>query len=205
MEACKLMSGFLTRLSMREIEILDSIAEHTHCSFLDFLLPKITMLGNEGIFFILCAFVMLFFKKTRKTGIMMGVALLLGLIICNITIKPLVARTRPYDLIGVAPYLIKSESDYSFPSGHTTASFESAVVLLYMYHDRRRLIIGISAFVLAFIIAFSRLYLYVHYPTDVLFGMIIGIICGLLAVIIVEKATPYIKKKLKAKDEKQTI
>ena len=60
---------------------------------------------------------MLFFKKTRKTGIMMGVALLLGLIICNITIKPLVARTRPYDLIGVAPYLIKSESDYSFPSG----------------------------------------------------------------------------------------
>ena len=117
MEACKLMSGFLTRLSMREIEILDSIAEHTHCSFLDFLLPKITMLGNEGIFFILCAFVMLFFKKTRKTGIMMGVALLLGLIICNITIKPLVARTRPYDLIGVAPYLIKPESDYSFPQG----------------------------------------------------------------------------------------
>ena len=78
------------------------------------------------------------------------------------------------------------------------------VVLLYMYHDRRRLIIGISAFVLAFIIAFSRLYLYVL-PDRCAFGMIIGIICGLLAVIIVEKATPYIKKKLKAKDEKQTI
>lgn len=196
------MSDFLTRLSMSEIDILDSIAEHTHCGFLDFLLPKTTLLGNAGIFFIICAFVMLFFKKTRKTGIMMGVALILGLIICNITIKPLVARTRPYDLIGAAPYLIKPESDFSFPSGHTTASFECAVVLLYMYHDKRRLIIGISAFVLAFVIAFSRLYLYVHYPTDVLFGMIIGTLCGILAVTIVEKATPYIKKKLKAKEAK---
>ena len=92
---------------------------------------------------------------------------------CNVTLKPLVARIRPYDLQETLGnhinLLISAQHDYSFPSGHTIASFEACVVLL--IHDKR---MGIPATILACLIAFSRLYLYVHYPTDVIFSIIVG-------------------------------
>lgn len=157
-----------------DLPILDWIAEYLHCGFLDRLMPVITALGNGGILWIALAVVLLCIPKYRRVGLTMAVALLMGLLICNLTLKPLVARMRPYDYqlshFGRTIHLlIRAPGDYSFPSGHTIASFEAAVVL--MLHNKKW---GIPALVVAVLIAFSRLYLYVHYPTDVLFSVILG-------------------------------
>ncbi len=158
-------------MNVFELKFLDFIAENLRCGFLDFVMPKITLLGNAGIFWIILAVLLLIPKKTRRAGLAMGIALILGLIVCNITLKPLVARIRPYDVKGILPYLIEVQHDFSFPSGHTTASFEGATAI-FLYNKKW----GIAALVLAALIAFSRMYLYVHYPTDILVGVILGVL-----------------------------
>ena len=163
-----------------DLPILDWIQAHMQCTFLDKAMPIVTLFGDGGVFWILVAVALLFFAKYRKTGFSMGMALVLGLVVCNITLKPLVARIRPYDFqlqeFGrEISLLISAQHDFSFPSGHTIASFEACTVLL--LHDKR---MGIPATVLAILIAFSRLYLYVHYPTDVLVSLVLGIAFGLL-------------------------
>ena len=163
-----------------DLPILDWIQETMQCAFLDKTMPIVTLFGDGGVFWIGIAVLLLFFAKYRKTGFSMGMALVLGLVVCNITLKPLVARIRPYDFqlqeFGrEITLLISAQHDFSFPSGHTIASFEACTVLL--LHDKR---MGIPATVLAILIAFSRLYLYVHYPTDVLVSLGLGIAFGLL-------------------------
>lgn len=163
-----------------DLPILDWIQETMQCTFLDKTMPVVTLFGDGGVFWIGVAVLLLFFAKYRKTGFSMGMALVLGLVVCNITLKPLVARIRPYDFqlqeFGrEISLLISAQHDFSFPSGHTIASFEACTVLL--LHDKR---MGIPATVLAILIAFSRLYLYVHYPTDVLVSLVLGIAFGLL-------------------------
>ena len=163
-----------------DLPILDWIQETMQCAFLDKTMPIVTLFGDGGVFWIGIAVLLLFFAKYRKIGFSMGMALVLGLVVCNITLKPLVARIRPYDFqlqeFGrEISLLISAQHDFSFPSGHTIASFEACTVLL--LHDKR---MGIPATVLAILIAFSRLYLYVHYPTDVLVSLVLGIAFGLL-------------------------
>ena len=177
-------------LTQTELGILDWIRATFQCAFLDWFFPLITKLGDAGIFWIALALFLLIFKKTRKTGLMMGAALLLGLLVGNLTLKPWSARVRPYDINTGVTLLVERLSDYSFPSGHTLASFEGATVL--MIRDRR---MGIPALVLAVLIALSRLYLYVHYPTDVLAGLILGILFGFLGVRIVDAAASEIQKR----------
>ena len=177
--------------------VLDWIQEHLRCGFLDFIMVPITHLGKSGIFFIICAVVMLFFPKWRKTGWSIGVALLLGLIVCNIIVKPLVARVRPYNsdlLTKPIELLTAPETDFSFPSGHTIAAFEFATAFAI-----RKKNWAVPVYVLAFLIAFSRLYLYMHYPTDVLVSIVFGAIFGLLGVIIVDKVYKLIEDR-KAKN-----
>ena len=171
----------MNALNNFEIGILDFIADKLGCAFLDFIMPIITLFGDGGIFWIACAVIMLFFKSTRKTALTMGLALIMGLLVCNVTLKPLVARIRPYDVNTGVKLLIDGLSDYSFPSGHTVASFEAAVTL--MICERRRF--GYPALVLAILIAFSRLYLYVHYPTDVLTSIILGTLFAFLSYYII--------------------
>ena len=170
-----------------DLPILDWIANHLYCDFLDWLMPIITLFGDAGIFWIACAVVLIIFPKTRKIGLSMGVALLLGLVLCNMTLKPLVARIRPYDyqLEHFKKYivlLVETPHDYSFPSGHTIASFEAAVVLLVKNKK-----LGIPAMILAVLIAFSRMYLYVHYPTDVLVSVVLGTLLAYLGMFLVDK------------------
>lgn len=178
-----------------DLPILDWIAAHLHCALLDQLMPLITALGNGGIFWILLSVVFMFIPRYRKAGFSMAVALLMGLLICNLTLKPLVARIRPYDYqlqnFGKSiPLLIATPHDYSFPSGHTIASFEAAVALL--IRDRK---LGIVAMVLAVLIAFSRLYLYVHYPTDVLASVALGTLLAFIGTIIVNTIYNFIQKR----------
>lgn len=154
-----------------DLPILDWIAENLHCSFLDTTMPLITVLGNGGIFWIAVSVVLLLIPKTRKAGLAMGIALLMGLVVCNLTLKPLCARIRPYDFYGESmKLLVATPHDFSFPSGHTIASFEAATALT-VFHKK----LGIPALILAGLIAFSRLYLYVHYPTDVIVSIGLGI------------------------------
>jgi len=158
-----------------DLPILEWIRANLWCKALDVAMPIVTMFGDGGIFWIACAVLLLLIPKTRKTGLGMIFALIMGLIVCNMTLKPLVARIRPYDLqaqLGVTVNLLNGTMhDFSFPSGHTIASFEAATVLL---KNSRKM--GIPAMILAVLIAFSRLYLYVHYPTDVIASIILGML-----------------------------
>lgn len=163
-----------------DLPILDWIQANFQCGFLDVFMPFITLFGEAGIFWIACAVLLLITKKYRKIGLGMGFALIFGVIVCNMTIKPLVMRPRPYDFqaeqFGVTiKLLVDGLHDYSFPSGHTIASFEAATVL--MLNNKK---LGIPALILACLIALSRLYLYVHYPTDVLVALVLGVAFGFL-------------------------
>jgi len=189
-----LLNAFTDRIYEFDFAILDWIAEHIHNGFLDVVMPAITFLGDGGWFWIACAVVMLFFKKTRKTGIMLGLALLCGLFVCNLGLKPLVARIRPYHMRPWIELIIDEPSEFSFPSGHTIASFEAAIVL--MRRDRKHF--GWAALALAVLIAFSRLYLYVHYPTDVIASVILGTLIACFAVWIVD----FIHEKILARKQK---
>ena len=181
-----------------DLPILDWMAANLKCAFLDFIMPLITVLGDAGIFWIAVAVVLLFIPKYRKAGLSMGAALLIGVLLCNVTLKPLVGRIRPYDYqlqhFGkTIELLVATPHDYSFPSGHTIASFEAAVALT--VHNRK---LGIPAMVLAVVIAFSRMYLYVHYPTDVLASVVLGTAIAFLGCFIVKKGYALYESKRKA-------
>lgn len=180
-----------------ELGILDFIWEHLHNAVLDVIIPIITHLGDAGIFWIALAIVFLIIKKTRPLGVAMGIALILDLLCCNLILKPIVHRIRPYtlnaDMLDAIKALIHADppSDYSFPSGHTAASFAAACALLFKKNKRY----GIPALVLACLIAFSRLYLYIHFPTDVLGGLAVGIIVGFLGAWFCCRLEQYLKDK----------
>ena len=154
-----------------EFKVLDFIQEFLKCPFLDFLMPKITALGNGGIIWIISAIVLLATKKYRRGGFALATGLIAVFLIGNITLKPLIARTRPFDLVEGIELLISAPSDFSFPSGHTLSSVVGAAILT-MTDER----FGYIAIPLAVLIAFSRLYLYVHFLTDILGGIVIGAI-----------------------------
>ena len=158
-----------------DLPILDWIAQNMWNPVLDTLMPLITLLGDAGIFWIAIAVALLFTKKYRKVGLGMAIAMVIGLLVCNVTLKPLVMRPRPYDYQAdvfhkIIPLLVEKQHDFSFPSGHTIASFEAATVIA--IHNKKW---GVAALVLAVLIAFSRMYLYLHYPTDVLASVVLGI------------------------------
>lgn len=192
------MTAMLSYLAENfDLPILEWIAANIKCAFLDAVMPIITKFGDGGVFWILVAVVLVCLPKHRRAGLGMGIALLLGVLVCNVTLKPLIARPRPYDYqlanFGqTISLLISAPRDFSFPSGHTLASFESATVLL--LYDRR---FGIPAAVLAVLVAFSRLYLYVHYPTDVFCAMVLGILFGLAGYLL----SGIVMKKVRAKKE----
>ena len=177
-----------------DLPILDWIQAHLQSGFLDTVMPIITVFGDAGIFWMVWAAILVFIPKTRKIGLGMAFAMAMGLLVCNVTLKPLVGRMRPYDfqidelgktwedILLAGKLLVETPHDYSFPSGHTIASFEACTVL--MLNDKR---MGIPATILAILIAFSRLYLYVHYPTDVIFSVFAGILFAVLGNMIAQK------------------
>lgn len=182
-----------------DLPILDWIAANIWCPFLDVAMPIITLFGDDGIFWIAIAVILMISKKYRKIGVGMAFALIMGLIVCNITLKPLIQRPRPYDFqmehFGVEiPLLVARMHDFSFPSGHTIASFEACTVL--MLGNKK---MGIPATILAVLIAFSRMYLYLHYPTDVIFSVIVGSLFGILGYFLAGKVMPTIEKALSKK------
>ena len=165
--------------------ILLFIQENLRFDGLTEALISITHLGDHGKFWIILCLVLLLFKRTRKAGVCGLAALLINLLITNVTLKPLVARIRPYEQFEDLILLIGRQKDFSFPSGHTSSSFATAVAIFMM--DRRikniadgitkssATVLGTASMILAVAIGYSRLYVGVHFPTDVLAGVVIGI------------------------------
>lgn len=179
------------------------LQDHFRNPVCDVFFKAITHLGDAGIFWIILSIVLLFFKKTRKAGIYSAVALVGSVVLNNVILKPLVARPRPFWLGDTADAkglkenveglicIVKEAKDYSFPSGHTGASFASAVAMF--PHLPKKY--GVALLVLAFLIAFSRLYVGIHYPTDVIIGFIDGIFLGIMANVICNAVMKQIGKK----------
>ena len=179
-----------------DLPILRWIAENIANPVLDAVMPVITVLGDAGIFWIALAVLLLCIPKYRRIGLGMGIALIMGLVVCNMTLKPIIGRIRPYDYElqqfgNTIHLLIAPLHDGSFPSGHTLASFEAATVLL--INNKK---MGIPAMILAVLIAFSRLYLYVHYPTDVLFSIALGIAFAVIGNKLAPKALAWIEPRI---------
>lgn len=176
-----------------EAEILLFIQEYIRQDWMNGFWKFITMLGNSGWFWIAVSVLLLIPKRTRIIGITALIALAVGALITNVALKHLVARIRPYELIDGLNLMIEKQKDYSFPSGHTCASFAASMVYLKMMPRKY----GVPFVVLAALIAFSRLYVGVHFPTDVIGGLIIGIFSAWTAVHLMHY---FCKTKLK-KDE----
>ena len=142
---------------------------------LDKVMVFVSALGNAGIFWIAVGLLLLITKRYRRGGAQMLVAMAVTFIIGNLILKNLVARERPCWIDREVQLLMASPSDYSFPSGHSMNGFAGSVSLLCI--DKR---IGIPAVILAAVIAFSRLYLFMHFPTDVFAGIVIGLVIALI-------------------------
>lgn len=158
-----------------EFTFLNWIQENLRCDFLDWLVPKITVLGDSGIIWILIGLAMVISKKYRKQGVLVWIGLLMGLFFGNLIVKNLVARTRPFNINTDIQLLIPIPSEYSFPSGHTLSSTIAATIVTLTNKKFGWIVIP-----LAVLIAFSRLYLYVHFPTDILGGIVMGVVIGSL-------------------------
>ncbi len=178
--------------------------------FLDALMVGITTLGNAGAVFIVLGLALLFTKKYRKAGFAVLVALLVMLLCNDLFLKEFFARPRPFNLFGtnpekyavwgkeyIYPELVHKPSSFSFPSGHTASAFAAAVALL--WHDRK---LGVPTVIFAALMGFSRIYVQVHYCTDVIGGVVSGTICALVAVVIVKSLFPYVDKGLNKLSEK---
>lgn len=136
-----------------------------------------TFLGNGGILWLTACACLLFRQQTRRASLTALLSLVFSALVCNAFLKNLVERARPFDKIPSLQFLIRKPHDFSFPSGHTSSSFAVATVFLAMLP----LWVGVAALTIAVLIAFSRMYLGVHYPSDVLCGAVLGVLFGLAA------------------------
>lgn len=181
------MPVMLEAITNIDIAILNALHHNVASPFLDAILPVITSLGNLAFAWFVVAAVLLTSREYRPYGIAMVVAIAFATLIGEFGIKNLIERPRPFLIEpALATELIKLPSSFSFPSGHTGSSFAAATVLCFI--PFRNAWVRIVPFAAAALIAFSRLYLCVHYPSDVLGGIVLGIACGVAAGLIVTRA-----------------
>ena len=178
--------------------------------FLDAIMVGITTLGNAGAVFIILGLALLFTKNYRKAGLAVIMALLIMLLCNDLFLKEFFARVRPFNLyesnpekygwwgkLYVFPELVHKPTSYSFPSGHTASAFAAAVALV--CHNRK---LGIPTVIFAALMGFSRIYVQVHYCSDVIAGVISGAVCALVAVLIVKFLFPVVDKGINTLSEK---
>ena len=168
-----------------------------HTPARDAVMLFFTRLGNAGFVWIALAAILLLFRRTRRAGCILALALVCDLVLCNFILKPLVHRVRPCDLLPEVTLLIPHPSDYSFPSGHTASGFAAAFAL---WFQNRKL--GTPALLLAAFIGFTRLYLYVHFPTDILGGIALGLAAGALGSLLADKISNRLSN---CKEVKRTV
>lgn len=170
-----------------EFYILNVIRDYIHNPFLDNLMLFISFLGSFGLIWVIISVIFIFLQKHKDFGYSLALNLLFDFVSCNLIIKPIVSRVRPYELNRSVELLVSAPTDSSFPSGHTLFAFGAATII-FIYNKK----IGILAYVFAALMGFSRLYLYVHFPTDVAFGAFLGIIFAVVCYMFERK---FIKEK----------
>lgn len=198
--------NFLEAILNFDLSVFSFVEEHIWADWLTPIVVFITNLG-DGAFWIVFSLLMLIPKKTRKAGVVMLVAMAFMGIGNNLIIKNIVARPRPYNLLaweGISKYpelaarwaqeynfpnFVEKLTSYSFPSGHTSSSFAPALALL-LTLDKKDKAWSIPAIILALLIGFTRIYVHVHYCTDVLGGLLSGAIWAVLAYFVVKAVYP---------------
>lgn len=168
------------------------IAEHLRFPILDAVFSFYTQLGNGGKIFIVAALVLLLFRSTRRAGVSALMAMLLGTVVTNITIKPLIGRVRPWVVIENFPALVAEADPNSFPSGHTCAAFAFAMALCAALPQKWGKAVALTA---AGMMGFSRLYVGVHFPSDVLVGAVIGTLCGFAGAWIAKQLEEWVQRR----------
>ncbi len=163
--------------------ILLFIQEHLRFDFLTPIMMFITKLGNAGWFWLILLAVLCCSAKYRKVGMTGITAVLIGFLITNVVLKNAVARIRPYEVVEGLMLIGRKATDWSFPSGHSTCSMAAGIVLLKKMPEQA----GIPLFVLAVLICYSRLYIGIHYPSDVLGGILIGTFAAFSALYIMKR------------------
>lgn len=174
-----------------DFAILNAIQEYLRSGFLDTAMPFVTHLGDLGIVWLVTAAILIVQPQRRLYGIAVVAALVLAVVLGSLILKPLVGRIRPYEAVGGFTLLIPPPTGYSFPSNHSMASFAAATVVCLVPRAGLPVRLAkVGVVVLAVLIAFSRLYLYVHFPSDILVGAILGVALGFAAVALVKLVMP---------------
>lgn len=158
------------------------VQENIRSPFLSAFLIPFTTIGNAGILFILIGVILLFFKKTRLSGALLLISLTISFILNDLVVKNIVQRPRPHITFSKIVPLVPPPGKYSFPSGHTACAFSSMITLFFTQKKY-----AITGLIIAFIMGFSRIYVGVHYPTDVFFGAILGTTVAALTAMIFKK------------------
>ena len=174
-----------------DFSVLNFIQAYMKSPVLDKIMLFFTHMGDFGFVWIAMSVILILIKKYRKDGFVVGLALLIGYIVCNIILKNAFARVRPYNFNDTVTLLINAPEDFSFPSGHTCSSFAAAASMIFVSKKR----LALPAAAAALIISFSRLYLYVHYPSDVITGAAVGILSAAAAYKIIPAIPPLRKMK----------
>jgi undecaprenyl-diphosphatase len=158
-----------------EFQVLDAIQSHLQSPLMDHIMPFVSSPFFGGTIWVGCAIWLYLHPKTRNVAITMAISMAIEVLICNVALKPMIGRIRPCDIRQSIPLLVPRPTDFSFPSGHTSASFAIVAALFF-----RKNKLWIPSLAVAMLISFSRLYLYVHYPTDILAGVLVGLLSGKL-------------------------
>ena len=204
------LNEFIVGIDVAIYQFVDSIMN----PILNSIMTVITHMGDTpGIIWFVIGIILLIPKKTRKLGVLLFAGLAISSVINNLALKELIQRPRPYNIDAevwknagytyVWPDLIKKSSSWSFPSGHTSTSIGAAFALL-LGCKKKYIGVGIPVFILSLLVGFSRIYVHVHYPTDVIAGAVVGLIGGVIAWLLVEKVlmpkvVPAIEKKINKK------
>ena len=165
-----------------ELAMLDWIQQHLRCGFLDAVLPWLSRLCDHGELWIVLAAVLLALKSQRRFGTALTAGLLLDALSCNVILKPLVGRVRPFVVNPAVQLLTKAPLDASFPSGHTAVSFAAVFALKTAGSPLWK-----PALAIALLMGFSRLYLYMHWPSDVICGALLGAAAGWMGAKLAER------------------
>lgn len=174
--------------ALNEIKILIWIQENMRSDFMDLIMKFFTKIGDVGFIWIVFGLIFLAIAQYRKMGLRVIISIAFSALICNLILKNYVARTRPYEIYSYIDLIIEKQNDFSFPSGHTSASFAAAVAIYKSKFMYKKFNLSYAFIILAIIMSFSRLYLFMHYPTDILGGIITGILSAELACVLVDKA-----------------
>ncbi len=169
-----------------EFIILNAL-QNIHKTILDNIMIFLSNIGEYGIVWIIFSFALFIKRKYRACAILVIIALLINYIECDIIIKNIIQRERPC-VVNPIDMIVSIPKSYSFPSGHTSSSFAASTIIF--LHNKK---FGVTALILAILIAFSRMYLYVHFPTDIIGGIVFGILNALLVSFLYNKS---IKNKL---------